>query len=61
MNDKDNKELIRVIEQMINDKVQLIYGGQIIDWEDTQIPEIIQKIKENNQIDQNIVFENSDN
>lgn len=45
------------MEQMMNDKVQLIHAGQIIHWEDTPIPEILQKIKED-LIIQNLSLEN---
>ncbi|MDZ7876966.1 MAG: hypothetical protein U5L45_04815 [Saprospiraceae bacterium] len=39
------KELVRLIEQMINDKVHLVHGGQIIEWHDTQILNTIREIK----------------
>lgn len=43
------KELINVIEEMMSDNVQLIHAGQIIKWDDTRIPEMIQKIKQNSE------------
>lgn len=55
------KELVILLQQMINDKVQLIHGGQIIGWEDTKIPEILQKIKNEIDLPQNSIFENNDN
>jgi len=51
MNDLLYKELIKVIEEMINDNVQLIHGGQIIDWEDTRVIEILKEIKKNSEND----------
>lgn len=56
------KYLLTLLEQMIQDKVQLIHGGQIIEWDDTQIPDIIKEIKkdaENN--DKYIIFKNNEN
>ena len=40
-------KLVQVIEQMIEDKVQLIHGGHLMDWDDTKILDIIKTIKEN--------------
>ena len=40
---------------MIEDKVQLIHGGQIIDWNDTKIPEILEKIKQVPESNQTII------
>lgn len=47
MNEYAYTELTNLLEQMINDNVQLIHGGHIIKWEETRIPEVLQKIKEN--------------
>jgi hypothetical protein len=47
MNEIFYKELIILLEQMIQDKVQLMHGGQIINWNETKIPELLQKIKDN--------------
>jgi len=44
-------KLIELLEQMINDKVQLIHGGQIIDWNETEILSVIEKIKQNQKYD----------
>ena len=57
MNEIFYKELIILIEQMIQDKVQLMHGGQIINWNETKIPELLQKIKDNTKpILQNITI-----
>lgn len=61
MYNKDYKELLVVIQQMISDNVQLVHGGQIIDWTDTKIPELLQKIKNDNQISQDITIDSSVN
>ncbi|MFM2266714.1 MAG: hypothetical protein RL757_154 [Bacteroidota bacterium] len=66
MNEFFYKELTYILEQMINDKVQLIHGGQIFNWDETRIPEIVQNIKYNlesgnNNIVKNIPIKNSDN
>jgi len=47
MNDKNYIELQKLIEQMIEDKTCILHGGNIIDWTDTKIPEILEKIKQN--------------
>lgn len=39
-------QLALLIEQMICDGVQLVHGGEIIDWEDTRIPELLSRIKD---------------
>lgn len=46
-------ELLTTIEQMINDNVKLVHAGQIIEWDDTIIPEIIEKLKLDNKVDDN--------
>ncbi len=57
MNEIFYKELIILLEQMIQDKVQLMHGGQIINWNETKIPELLQKIKDNTKpILQNITI-----
>lgn len=38
-------ELIDLLESMIADGVQLVHGGKIMDWNDTNIIEILEKIK----------------
>jgi hypothetical protein len=56
------KELVGLLEQMINDKVQLIHGGQIIEWNDTKIPEIIKEIKKGStNNDKYATFQSNDN
>jgi hypothetical protein len=55
MNEIENNILIELLEQMIQDKVQLVHGGQIIDWNDTKIPEIMEKIKQSPKFDETII------
>jgi hypothetical protein len=56
------KELAKLIEQMINDKVQLIHGGQIFNWNDTKTPHIIQEIKKDDKNnDKYATFPRNDN
>ena len=43
---KEYDRLIEYLEEMISDGVQLVQAGNLFDWSDTQIPEIIAKIKE---------------
>jgi hypothetical protein len=53
MQQNDHEKLIQLIEQMINDKVQLVHAGNLINWSDTRIPEIIERIKQNQDLFQN--------
>jgi hypothetical protein len=58
MNEFLYKELITILEQMMNDKVQLIHGGQIIQWDETKIPEILQQIKEKLEVPNKTIVQN---
>jgi hypothetical protein len=56
------KELIELLEQMIKDKVQLAHGGQIFDFSDTKIPDIIKEIKKDDKNhDKYIIIPRNDN
>lgn len=55
MNEIENTKLIEVLEQMIQDKVQLLHGGQIFEWDDTKIPEIIEGLKQSMKYDETII------
>jgi len=46
MLDKEYDKLIDYIEEMIRDGVNLVHGGHLLDWSDTNIPDLIAKIKE---------------
>lgn len=45
MSQSEYDQLIELLDQMISDKVQLIHAGQIMDWNETKIPELMEKIK----------------
>ena len=53
MNEILCKELITLLKQMFTDNVQLIHGGQLIEWEETKIPELVQKIEVNLELNRN--------
>lgn len=55
MNEIETNKLAELLEQMIQDKVQLVHGGQIIEWNDTKIPEIIESIKQSQKYDDSII------
>ena len=42
---KEYEKLVEYLEEMIADGCQLVHGGNLIDWHDTKIPRILQKIK----------------
>jgi len=44
MLDKEYEELIRYLEGMITDGVQLVHGGHLIHWEDTNILDLLREI-----------------
>ena len=39
------EKLVEYLEEMIADGCQLVHGGNLIDWSDTKINNIIKKIK----------------
>jgi len=45
MKDLIYNELVNTLVQMIHDKVQLLHAGQVLSWDDTKIPELIEKLK----------------
>jgi hypothetical protein len=42
----DYEKLIHYLEGMMNDGVQLVHGGNLLDWDDTNIPELLETIKQ---------------
>jgi hypothetical protein len=42
----DYEQLIHYLEGMMNDGVQLVHGGQLFGWDDTNIPELLGAIKQ---------------
>lgn len=57
----NNRDLVLIIEQMIKDKVKLIHGGQVIEWEETKIPDLITKLKKELELNSKYLFEDNDN
>lgn len=45
MLEKEYEKLVHYLEGMIRDGVQLVHGGHLLDWEDTNITEVLAKIK----------------
>ena len=41
------EQLVDYLEKMITDGVQLVQAGNLLDWNDTKIPELLLKIKAN--------------
>ncbi len=39
------ERLVHYIEGMIDDGVQLVHGGNIIDWKDTNVSDVLKRIK----------------
>ena len=44
MLDKELDQLVDYLKGMIADGVQLVHGGHLLDWHDTNIPEILAEI-----------------
>jgi len=42
---QDYELLVRYLEEMIDDGCQLVHGGNLFDWNDTKITNILKKIK----------------
>ncbi len=39
------EKLVEYLEEMICDGCQLVHGGNLLDWHDTKILKVLQKIK----------------
>jgi hypothetical protein len=46
MVEQEYEKLVHYLEGMIADGVALVHGGQLFDWEDTMIPDLLREIKE---------------
>jgi hypothetical protein len=46
----DYEKLIHYLEGMMNDGVQLVHGGQLFGWDDTNIPELLEAIKQQKEL-----------
>ncbi|MEW6360009.1 MAG: hypothetical protein AB1696_26970 [Planctomycetota bacterium] len=42
---KEYEKLVRYLEGMIADGCRLVHGGNLIDWDDTKISKVLQKIR----------------
>jgi hypothetical protein len=56
----DYEKLIHHLEGMMNDGVQLVHRGHLLNWMDTQIPDLIQKIKKGQDMSVEQVFDTGD-
>lgn len=45
MLEQEYEKLVHYIEGMIADGVGLVHGGQLFDWDETNVPELLHKIK----------------
>ncbi len=45
MLESEYEQLVKYIEKMLSDGCQVVIGGNLLDWSDTNIPEILDKIK----------------
>ncbi len=43
---KEYEKLVHYIEGMISDGCQIVIGGNLMDWDDTNIPDLLRDIKE---------------
>jgi hypothetical protein len=53
MPEQHYEQLVHFLEGMIADGVKLIHGGQVFDWEDTQIPDLLKEIKAKREVNGN--------
>lgn len=49
MLDKEYEALVQHLEEMISDGVQLVHGGNLLSWEDTNIPDLLREINRKKQ------------
>lgn len=49
MSQKEYEQLVSYLEGMIADGCQIVIGGHLLDWSDTKIPELLEKIKKQRQ------------
>ncbi len=60
MLDQEYQKLVHYIEGMIADGVALVHGGQLFDWDSTNIPELLQSIKEKQELANSELLETGD-
>jgi len=49
MLESEYEQLVKYIEKMMSDGCQIVIGGNLLEWSDTNIPEILDKIKNENE------------
>lgn len=49
MLEQEYQKLVYFLEGMMADGVKLIHGGQVFDWEDTEIPDLLRALKTNRE------------
>jgi hypothetical protein len=57
---EDYAKLIHYLEGMMNDGVQFVHGGQLFGWDDTNIPELLETIKQNKEAAKSTQYEAGD-
>lgn len=54
------KELVGYLESMIADGVQLVHGGHLLSWDDTNILDIIQSMKKIEAKNEGVMYQTGD-
>jgi hypothetical protein len=60
MLDKEYEQIVDYLKGIIADGVQLIHGGHLLDWQDTNIPELMQEIDRKKREAKNLTLEIAD-
>jgi hypothetical protein len=53
-------ELVGYLESMMADGVQLVHGGHLLSWNDTNLPDIIQEMKKRQSKKEALVYQSGD-
>jgi len=60
MLDKEFDELVHYLEGMIADGVQLIHGGHLIDWQDTNVLDLLGEINKKKEAVKELSYKSGD-
>lgn len=60
MLDKEYEQLVHYVGEMIDDGVQLVRDGKLVDWKDTNIPEFLMEISRKKEEIRNLFFKSGD-
>jgi hypothetical protein len=60
MLDKDYDQLIHSLEGMMRDGVRLVHGGHLFGWDDTTIPDLIERIKQKKETANQLQYQAGD-